>query len=347
MMLDPVSDGGKRMTRKKRHKKYFGLGRIFLIILIISGIFINRLFSPVTISQEVGVTVPPKATTTGIAGMLFEEGLVRSPWAFKVYSKIMGFDGHLKTGEYRFSGVVTLKKIGETMSQGRIVTESFTVPEGYTVEQIADLLADKGIVDREEFLNCAQNGVFKYDYLPPPGSEHRLEGFLFPDTYKIARNSSEERIIKTMLERFDQVFSDVWRKEATKMGWPVVKVVTLASIIEREAKVPGDRPLISSVFHNRIKRGMRLESCATVQYALGKVKEVLLYDDLKIDSPYNTYIHDGLPPGPIASPGAASLEAALYPSSTNYLYFVAKKDGSHYFSKTLAEHNQAKRKYLK
>jgi UPF0755 protein len=150
-----------------------------------------------------------------------------------------------------------------------------------------------------------------------------------------------------MLARFDQIFKEEWRKRADELGMTIGEVVTLASLVEREARVSKDRPLVASVFHNRLKIGMHLESCATVQYALGEVKEVLLFEDLETESPYNTYLHGGLPPGPIAAPGADSLQAALYPEKTNYLYFVAKKDGSHYFSKTLAEHNKAKRLYLK
>ncbi|ATW23977.1 endolytic transglycosylase MltG [Candidatus Formimonas warabiya] len=334
-----------RRGKKRRPKSGFPLAAVLVCVLIV--LIFKDLTAPVTLSQSVTVSVPSQATTTMISQLLQDKQLIHSPWAFKMYAKMSGFEGKLRAGEYIFSGKVSLKDIEETMAKGNVIAQSFTIPEGYNIEQIADLLAEKGIADRDRFLHVADQGSFPYDYLPPPGTEHRLEGFLFPDTYKIVKGWSEEQIIEMMLKRFDQVFTPEWSKQAEKSKMTMQEVVTLASIIEREAKVPADRPVISSVFHNRLKQGMYLESCATVQYALGEVKEVLLYEDLKVDSPYNTYLHAGLPPGPIASPGEASLKAALYPAETNYYYFVAKQDGSHYFSKTLAEHNEAKRKYLK
>lgn len=299
------------------------------------------------LTEKVVLNVPDKASTGAISQSLYEKGLTRNDWVFKIYAKIKGFESQLKAGEYNFSGQVALKDIKDKLSQGRVVTRKYTIPEGYNLEQIAGLLAEKGVVNREKFLDVAQNGKYDYDYLPPAGTDRRLEGFLFPDTYQINTGWTEEKIINMMLKRFDAVFIPEWREKAKKQNMTIKEVVTLASIIEREARTADDRPIISGVFHNRIKKKMRLESCATVQYALGEVKEVLLYSDLAIDSPYNTYKNSGLPPGPIAAPGKAALKAALYPTESNYLYFVAKPDGSHYFSRTLAEHNQAKRKYLK
>ena len=209
---------------------------------------------------------------------------------------------------------------------------------------MADLMA-KGLVNKDRFYRLRKERIF-LGILPEPGTEGRWRVFISLTPIKLLRDG-RKKIINMMLQRFDEVFLPEWHKRADEMEMTINEVVTLASIIEREAKISADRPLISSVFHNRMKKGMHLESCATVQYALGEVKEVLLYEDLEIDSPYNTYVHGGLPPGPIASPGRDSLEAALYPAQSNYLYFVAKPDGSHYFSRTLAEHNEAKRKYLK
>ncbi|MGI6685007.1 MAG: endolytic transglycosylase MltG [Bacillota bacterium] len=338
------------MARRRRKKSKSVINPLLMIAaLAFFSVFFyfKSLMAPVTLHEEVTLIVPNKATTSSISKMLWEKGLIRNDLIFKIYAKYMGFEGKLRAGEYHFSGQVSLEDIKEKMSRGQVISESFTIPEGYNIHQMADLLAKKGMVDRERFLQVAQNGSFDYEYLPKPGIEGRLEGFLFPDTYEIISGWSEEKIINMMLKRFDEIFLPKWREQAKNMDMTISEVVTLASIIEREAKISADRPIISSVFHNRLKKGMQLESCATVQFALGEVKEVLLYEDLKTDSPYNTYLHGGLPPGPIASPGKDSLKAALYPADSNYLYFVAKPDGSHYFSRTLAEHNQAKRKYLK
>lgn len=335
------------MAGRRRKKNKAGFYLLLVLALAIPTFFyFKSLTAPVLLNKDVTLIVPDKATTSAISRLLLEKELIRSDWLFKIYAKIQGFEGKLKAGEYHFTGQVTLEDIEERMSRGEVTTQNFTVPEGYTIEQTAELLANKGMVDPERFLDVAEHGDFSYDYLPPAGTEGRLEGFLFPDTYQVIKGWSEEQIIKMMLKRFDDIFTAEWHAQAKKMDMSVQEVVTLASIIEREAKVSADRPIISGVFHNRMGKGMYLESCATVQYALGEVKEVLLYEDLKIDSPYNTYLNGGLPPGPIANPGKDSLKAALYPEESNYLYFVAKPDGSHYFSRTLAEHNEAKRKYL-
>lgn len=308
--------------------------------------FQNVITSEVS-EQETVVIIPSNASTSEIANLLYDKKIVSNPFLFKLYARISGFESKLQAGEYKFSGHVSLKDIKEKLTTGQVVYIKFTIPEGYTVEQIANLLEKKGLIDKEKFFDCINSESFSYEYLPPPGSEGRLEGFLFPDTYKIAKGFSEKQIIELMLARFDEVFIDEWHQRVEELDMSVLEIVTLASIIEREAKIESDRPIISSVFHNRIKKGMYLESCATIQYALGEVKDVLLYEDLAIESPYNTYKSAGLPPGPIAACGKAALKAALYPEATKYLFFVAKKDGSHYFSKTLAEHNTAKRKYLK
>ncbi|MEL7566395.1 MAG: endolytic transglycosylase MltG [Dehalobacterium sp.] len=335
------------MAGRRRKKSKSGLYLLLLVLAATAFLYFKGLTAPVVLSQSVSLVVPSQATTSTISQLLLEKGLIRSDWVFKIYAKIQGFEGKLRAGEYLFSGQVALEDIEEKMSRGEVITQNFTIPEGYNMEQMAELLTEKGIVNREKFLDVAMNGDFSYDYLPPAGTDSRLEGFLFPDTYQVIKGWSEEIIIQMMLKRFDDIFIPEWRDRAKEINMTIKEVVTLASIIEREARVADDRPIISSVFHNRMEKGMLLESCATVQYALGEVKEVLLYEDLKIDSPYNTYLNDGLPPGPIASPGKDSLKAALYPADSNYLYFVAKPDGSHYFSRTLAEHNQAKRKYLK
>jgi UPF0755 protein len=315
-------------------------------LLILAWIIIQAFTELIPVQGNVTIVVPPKSSTTYISEVLQENNLIRSAVIFKLYAKITGFEKSLQAGQYKFSGFVSLQDIKNKMTKGQMETKNFTIPEGYTLNQIAELLSKKGLVNKDKFMEIAQNGVFPYNYLPPSGEEHRLEGFLFPDTYRLSGNYSEKEVIEIMLARFDQIYDQEWHRRTEEMGMTVQEIVTMASIIEREAKVPVDRPLIAGVFYNRLERKMCLESCATVQYALGKQKSVLLYKDLMIKSPYNTYNRTGLPPKPIASPGKDSLKAALYPSDTDYLFFVAKRDGSHYFSRSLPEHIRAKRKYL-
>lgn len=180
-----------------------------------------------------------------------------------------------------------------------------------------------------------------------PNNEKRLEGYLFPDTYKVTATTTEREIIDMMLARFAREATPEFRQKAQKLGLTLHQAVILASIVEREAKVDKERPKVAAVFLNRMKKGWKLESCATVQYALGQPKARLLNKDLQIDSPYNTYKYSGLPPTPIASPGRASLQAAVNPANVDYLFFVVSQDGRHVFSRTLAEHNRAKAKYIK
>lgn len=335
-----------------KRKKQMRLGGFLLLVIIIAVFFMGQSYlasRPVTLAESVAITIPDGSGTKAIAGILRDNGVIRSEGAFVRYVKKNGLGQDLRSGTYTFNGEQSLADVCAALQKGRgNATEvRVTIPEGLTVEQTAEIFAEKGLVDKEAFINYTLNGDFPYDYLPAKGTPERLEGFLFPDTYQISTSWDEEDIVKMLLRQFDKVMTEEWREKAKEDGRSIYEVVTLASIVEREAKVAGDRPIIAGVFLNRLDIGMKLESCATVQYALGEVKPVLLYKDLEIDSPYNTYKNQGLPPTPIAAPGKASLEAALYPTESDYLFFLAKPDGSHYFSKTLAEHNAAKNKYLK
>ncbi|MCI8336830.1 MAG: endolytic transglycosylase MltG [Peptococcaceae bacterium] len=335
-----------------KRKKQIRLGGFFLLVMIAAVLFMGQAYlagRPVTLAETVSITIPDGSGTKAIAGILKDNGVIRSESAFVRYVKRNGLGQDLRSGSYTFSGEQSLADICSALKKGRgNATEvRVTIPEGLTVEQTAEIFADKGLVDKDKFIDYTLNGDFPYDYLPAKGTPERLEGFLFPDTYQISTAWDEEDIVNMLLKQFDKVFTEEWREKAEADGRSIYEVVTLASIVEREAKVAGDRPIIAGVFLNRLDIGMKLESCATVQYALGEVKPVLLYKDLEIDSPYNTYKNQGLTPTPIAAPGKASLEAALYPTESDYLFFLAKPDGSHFFSKTLAEHNAAKNKYLK
>ncbi|HZW83129.1 MAG TPA: endolytic transglycosylase MltG, partial [Candidatus Deferrimicrobium sp.] len=221
-----------------------------------------------------------------------------------------------------------------------------TIPEGFTTKQIVDLLVQEKLIDKEKFMSLVKSKDFGFSFLQGlPQSEARLEGFLFPDTYEIAPGTSEEEIISLMLKRFEQELTPEVKAAISQKALTVQNFVTLASLIEREAREPEDRPVISQVFQKRLRIGMPLQSCASIQFILGTAKPVLSLKDLEVKSPYNTYKNTGLPPGPIANPGRAALLAAAFPASTDYLYFVAKSDGYHAFAKSYEEHLRNVKKY--
>ena len=329
-------------------------GPVLIALLVLLGAVllwgraeVVALLAPVSANAAVQeFDVPPGATSTQVAGSLQASGLVRSARAFQLYLRLRRLDGRLQAGQYELSPSLGAAEVADRLTSGQVVEVSFTIPEGYSVVQMADLLSSKGLVDRDRFLAAARDPSLVTDLVPQgvPLKEP-LEGYLFPDTYRIPRGYTEKQIVALMAGRFRQVMTPEWQKRASDQGLSVHQVVTLASLIEKEAQVTKDRPLISSVFHNRLRIGMKLDSCATVNYALGKSQLILTYKDLEVDSPYNTYRNAGLPPGPIGSPGAASLEAALYPTDSKYLYFVAKGDGSHAFASTLNEHLANSRRY--
>ena len=246
-------------------------------------------------------------------------------------------------GTYKFSaGEITFDDILNKLIKGeQEESVTVTIPEGYTVEQIAKLLEEKGLTTKENFLECAKTFEIPYDYIEKIDNDYRqLEGFLFPDTYNIPISWKEKEIITLLLKQFDKNWSEEFRNRAKELGFSTREIITIASLIEREAKVEKERPTISSVIHNRLKKGMLLQIDATVQYLLPEQKSRLFYKDLEVDSPYNTYKYAGLPPTPIAAPGLSCIKAALYPEETDYYYYRTKasNNGEHNFSKTFEEH---------
>lgn len=340
-------------TKKQRNgNKGFTLP-LLLLVLLGAGLVWGRgeavaMLAPVNpaVTEQVTFNVPVGATSAQVAASLGSAGLVRNPTVFRWYLRFRGLDGRLQAGEYQLSPSLSAGEVADRLRSGRVTQVTFTIPEGYTVKQIADLLASKGIVDRDKFLAAARDPSLVRDFLPQgaPLAEP-LEGYLFPDTYSIPKGYTEKQIVAMMVAQFRKVMTPEWQQRARSQGLTVHQAVTLASLVEKEAQVPQDRPLIASVFDNRLKIGMKLDSCATVNYALGKSQLILTYQDLEVNSPYNTYKNAGLPPGPIGNPGKASLEAALYPADSRFLYFVAKGDGSHAFASTLSEHLANARRY--
>ena len=292
--------------------------------------------------KSVTVQVKPGMTTGDIAGILWDRGLIRDKNAFLVAAKRAGLDTSLQAGEYELSRNMDVRRMIEVMAKGETVFSQFTTPEGYTVEQIAALLEEKGLARRDRFLTLAREYA-PFDREPSrPDVKYRAEGFLFPDTYRISKGAGEEEILQTMAGEFQRRFSPELREKSRNIGLSDYEVVVLASLMEREVQVAKDRPMVARVFLNRLQLGMPLQSCATIQYILGYPKEELTIADTQLPSPYNTYLHPGLPPGPVASPGLASIQAALNPAEGDWLYFVVDgKTGGHRFSRTLAEHEAA------
>ena len=300
--------------------------------------------------KELIIDIPEGSSTAAIASILRGRGLLRdglltgrlSEYVFRDHSKRMEYDGKYKYGEFKLSKGMSVDEIAEVIISGSALanTKTFTIPEGYNINQIARLLETEGIVSEMDFFDEIQNGVYDFDFLVdcPPGFE-RFEGFLYPETYEVYADATAHDVIVKMLSQFDALFKDEYYIRAQERGMTVREIVTMASIVERESVVAAERPFMSGVFYNRIEQGMPLESCATIQFLLGEPKEFLTYDDLQIDSPYNTYMNVGLPPGPICNPRMASIEAALFPEAHNYLFFVLSDalDGSHKFS---ADYNE-------
>lgn len=275
------------------------------------------------------VVVPPGETTWQIGRRLAEARVVRSARAVVVAARLRRVDGRLRSGEYAFSPAQSVWQIVGILARGEAILHRMTIPEGYTVAQIADALAEAGLGDRDRFLEMAA----------------RSEGYLFPDTYLLPRGLGEAALIARFRDRFDAVVGAEIREAARARGMSLHQLVTVASMIEREARVPQERAVIAGVIYNRLRLGMRLEIDATVLYALGRHKAELSFADLTVDSPYNTYRNHGLPPGPIANPGLAAVTAAAAPADTPFLYYVLRPDGSHHFSRTLREHLDAVGRY--
>ena len=336
-------------------KASFGLVLVLLIAVIIAGAgykYIHGIGEPLDSSsqEKISVDIPSGSGTAAIGRILEEDGVIKSARQFKIKSRMDKNDGKYRTGVYELSPSMDMDEIMQILMDGSQNTLRFMVPEGYTLKQIADKFAETGNGTAEDFLNETENGDFDFEYNDQMvDGEKRYEGFLYPDTYEIYKNESAHGIIQRMLTRFEQVY-DAAADEATvdTSKYSVFDLVTVASLIEREVKLDEERPLVASVIYNRLNKNMKLQMCSTVQYALGTPKARLMNSDLKIDSPYNTYQNAGLPAGPIASPGQASISAALHPADTDYLYFVLTSAGSgkHNFASTGDDFSSYREDYL-
>ena len=288
------------------------------------------------------VSVAPGESFGMLSARLEKAGVITSDIRFKIIARLSGDDKRLRAGEYALSTAMTPMEIIDILASGKVLLHRLTIPEGYTIDQVATEVEKAGLASAEEFSRLARDPSLVSELqLDGPS----LEGYLFPDTYHFPREVSARGIITTMVNAYQSLVTDEWRNRAHELDLSMHEIVTLASIIEKETGDPSERPIIASVFHNRLKKRMRLESDPTVIYGIESFDGNITRRHLSSATPYNTYVIRGLPPGPIANPGRAALEAALYPAETDYLFFVSKKDGTHYFSKTIAEHTEAVRKY--
>lgn len=313
---------------------------IVLAFLMLGGAVGSQLYlrwakSPVaSTGKPVRVQVPTGASVETVARDLENKRLIRSAKVFALAAK----GATIAPGTYDFSPTESPAQIVSRLQKGDVVTVRVTFPEGFRLTQIAKRLAKNGLCDETKFLELVtQRGDTLKASFPLP---KKLEGYLFPDTYRFPMGSTETQIAQRMLDNFDRVFAAPNRAEIVRSGRSLENIVTVAAMVEREAEVPQDRPLIAGVIYNRLRKGMRLQIDATVQYALPEHKTRLLFKDLEIASPYNTYKNVGLPVGAICCPGKPSLEAALRPASHAFLFYVAHPDGSHVFGKTFAEHGR-------
>ena len=306
--------------------------------------------------SPVRIVIPNGSSARKIAEILNDKQLIRSPFVFLLTCRMTGCSSKFKPGVYEFKKTMGVPAVIRKLVQGESLESWITIPEGFTVRQIADLLAAKQLVDKDAFLRIALThgeNFPSYPFIIKPS----MEGYLFPDTYLVARGTDCEGIIKKMLDTFEQkiVYNLASAIEYTinsRFGNQQIgsqegmrKILVLASLVEREAKIPKDRQLIAAVLWNRLDKNMRLEIDATISYAPGEStdnKNRVCYTDLESDSPYNTYKHFGLPPGPICNPGLAAIKAVMNPAPVDYLFYVAKKDGSHLFSRTFEEHKAKK-----
>jgi UPF0755 protein len=292
------------------------------------------------------VRIESGMSVAAIGKKLQSQGVIGSADYFTRYYRLFFSDKKLKAGEYLFDGPLTMRQVIEKLEQGKAILYKITFSEGLGVNDMALIFQEAGLFRAGEFVLAARHAELIRD-LDPVAED--LEGYLFPDTYLVRKDISPREMAALMVRRFRENFSNTFIWRARDIGFTVRQAVIMASLIEKETAARDERFLVSSVFHNRLRHRTLLDCDSTIVYALkkaGRYRGMLGWDDLKWPSPYNTRLFRGLPPGPIGNPGYASLEAALYPENTEYMYFVAKDSNSHYFSKTLAEHNRAVKKFI-
>ena len=338
---------GRRLGRlTRRGRIVLGALAVLLVVGLGAGVWLLRQVNPSGgPGEKIAVDIVPGTSASVVATKLEDTGVITSARIFRLYLKATGGAGSIQAGEYELRKNLSMGKARAALRRGpSIKFQKLTVPEGLTLEQIADRVGELPGRSRDKFLSAAKSGAVRSKW-QPPGSTN-LEGLLFPDTYLVTDKEDEAGIVRRLVSRFDQVADEVGLEAAAGAGQggqakppslSPYEVIVAASLVESEAKVKDDRSLIASVISNRLQQGMKLQIDATVLYAIGH-KDKVLYKDLEVDSPYNTYKIDGLPPTPISAAGKASLEAVLHPADTPYLYYVlSDKNGKHAFATTSSE----------
>jgi UPF0755 protein len=337
---EPSTGGGRRRGGlNRRGRVLLGVLAVLVVVGLGAGVWVLRQVNPSGgLGAKVTVDVAPGTSVAGVAAKLDAKGVIRSARIFRLYLKVKGGIGTVQAGEYELPTNLSMGAARAALRRGpSIKFQKLTIPEGLTLEQIADRVGALPGRSRDRFLAAARSGTVRSKW--QPAGTNSLEGLLFPDTYLITEKEDETSIVRRLVGRFDQVADEVGLSGGTEpAGLGPYQVVVGASLVESEAKVPDDRPLIASVIVNRLQKGMKLQIDATVLYALGAHKDRVLNSDLEVDSPYNTYKVDGLPPTPISAPGKASLQAMLHPADTTFLYYVlSDRNGKHAFATTPSE----------
>ena len=315
---------------------FFSISLLSSLAILTTIFYTVRYLSPVEANaRPVELKIVHGMSSQAIADQLAHNNLIHNPWVFLFGTHLNGATHRLQVGTYCLSGAMNLPQIIDHLKTGKVVTRQFVVPEGLTIVQIGKLWEKAGFGTAAAFSQAANDPKWLHKYRIEGKT---LEGYLFPNTYQFPDGATPGVILGIMLDEFDRRWTAEFTEEAKALGLSRHEIITLASIIEAEARVPDERPLVSAVFHNRLRRGWKLQADPTALYGLGNPDRPPRAADLRVDSPYNTYIYKGLPPGPISNPGMASILAALRPTSVDFMYFVAIGHGRHHFSKTLREH---------
>ena len=334
-----------------KNKKLTIIAIVFIMLAILIGAFIAYEIGPYNRKnkKDIIIDIPSGSSVSNISNILYENKLIKNKALFKLVVKLSNDSHSIKAGKYLVNQTYSNKDILNLLISGKIYNDGIkvTIPEGLTSKEIIDILVNKNIGDKANYEKLVKEPSKFYEKYPflKESDITLLEGFLYPDTYYFSKNDSEFKVLSTMISRFSSEYTDELIKRQKELNMTLEEVVNMASIIEKEAVLDKDRPLIASVFYNRLKIGMPLQSDATIQYIFDERKQIVTYNDLKIDSPYNTYINKGLPPTPISNPGIKSIKAALYPEKTDYLYFVATIDGGNNYSTNYQDHLKYVKEY--
>ena len=313
---------------------------ILILAAIVLGVAINANNNKnLATGENIIITVEPGMTNADIATLLQNKKMINSPVFFRLQSKFARMERSLQAGEYEIVSGMSNWEIIDLFSKGQVRHKTLTIPEGYTIEQIAKKIEESGLGSAEEFKKAAKDYA-PYSYMETSNNNviFKAEGFVYPSTYYLSPGSSEKEILAIMVKEFDTQLTEDIRQKAKDKNMSVRDLVNLASLVEKEAVFPEERPVIAGVFLKRLQIQMPLQSDTTIQYILGVQKKEISIADTKIDSPYNTYLYAELPPGPIASPSISTINAVLDPKQTNYLYFVADLEGHHHFTETYQDH---------